>query len=190
MIRVLGAIFVCLGLANGARAATLDGVTFPDTYPLAGETLVLNGIGVRTMTIFNVKVYVAGLYLKRKSQDPQAIMASPEPKVVLLQFLHSGSKADIEREYRDGEKTNCGDGSCPAADAADFDRLVAVSDAVKVGDTSTFIITNKGMRVYANQKMIAEFANPDLGRRILAGFIGAHPPTPTLRDHLLGQSLD
>ena len=42
-------------------AATLAGVTLPDTQQVGNTQLVLNGLGLRSE--FMVKVYVAGLYL-------------------------------------------------------------------------------------------------------------------------------
>ena len=173
-------------LAGPARAATLAGVTLPPTYPVGGQPLSLNGMGLRTLTVFEVKVYVAGLYLAQPSHDPQAILASPSPKVILLQFLHAGSKAEVEKEYRNGEQVNCAAGGCNPADAADFERLIAAAPAVKEGDTSTYVFTSKGVRVLANNQLVGEFNNPDLANRLLAGFIGAHPPSQALRSQLLG----
>jgi hypothetical protein len=186
MRQMLACLFVVSWFASHARAATLEGVTLPDTYNADGQNLVLNGIGLRTLTIFNVKVYVAGLYLAKPSHDPQAIMASPGPKVMLLQFLHAGSKADVEKEYRVGEQVNCGDGSCNPGDKTDFERLVAAAPAINVGDTATYIYTPKGVRVLANNRLVGDFANADLSRLLLAGFIGAHPPSESLKAHLLG----
>ena len=190
MIRILLAATLFSWLAVSADAATLDGVTLPDTYPVEGQNLVLNGIGLRSLTIFSVKIYVAGLYLPKPSHDAQQILASPGPKVILLQFLHDGSKADVQKEYRAGEATNCGDGSCAQSNQADFERLVAAAPAVKPGDTSTYIFTSKGVRVLANNKSIGDFANPDLSRLLLTGFIGAHPPSEDLKNHLLGLAKD
>jgi hypothetical protein len=172
--------------ASAAGAATLDGVTFPDKYPVAGQTLVLNGLGQRTLTVFNVKVYVAALYLPQPSHDATQILASHSPKVLLLQYLHSGSKSEIEEEYRKGEQTNCADGGCNPADKTDFERLVAAAPAVKVGDTTTYIFNGHGFQVYANNQSIGTFNNEDLAERLLSGFIGAHPPSPDLRSRLLG----
>ncbi len=175
------------GLCSAVAAArTLAGVTLPDSYPVDGRSLPLNGMGLRTLTIFDVRVYVAGLYLTQPSQDAQAILASPGPKVILLQFLHAGTKQEIEEEYRKGEKLNCGDGGCPASDQADFERLVAAAPAVKVGDTSTYIFTSAGVRVLANDRVIGTFANKDMAYRLLAGFIGERPPSRDLRSALLG----
>jgi hypothetical protein len=169
-----------------ASAATLEGVTFPDSYVVNGQSLVLNGMGVRKMTIFRVRIYVAALYLQRPSHDAAAILALPGPKVIRLQFIHSGSKAEVEREYRDGEAKNCGHSECEASDEVDFERLVAAAPAVEPGDTSTYIFTDKGVQVLANDNMIGDYANVDLAKHLLLGFIGEHAPTAVLRKALLG----
>lgn len=168
------------------HAATLGGVTFPDTYPAAGQTLVLNGMGLRTLTVFNVKAYAAGLYLAQKSEDARAIMASPGPKVILMQFLHAASKSQIEKQYREGEVKNCGHGECDPADEADFERLIAATPAAAVGDTLTYVLSSRGVRALFNNRVIGEFANRDFGLRLLAGFIGNMPPSEDLKRHLLG----
>ncbi len=183
---ILAALVLFLFLGGPGRAASVDGVSLPDTYALPGQTLVLNGMGIRRVTIFNVRVYVAGLYLTQRSRDARAILASPQPKVILMQFLHTASKSDVEKHYREGEERNCGHGECAASDAGDFEKLIAVTPAAAVGDTLTFIYTAKGVRVLFNNRQIAEFANADLAMRLLAGFIGPTPPSEELKASLLG----
>ncbi len=192
MKRTLASLALCgiLGLVGAGRAASISGQSLPDTYPLAGQTLVLNGLGIRTLTIFNVKVYVAGLYLAQKSRDARAILASPGPKVVLMRFLHAASKSDVEKQYREGEAKNCGHGECAPSDKDDFERLIAASPGAAVGDTLTYLCTQRGMRVLFNNKQIGDFANPDLAIRILAGFIGDKPPSDDLKEHLLGAAAE
>ncbi len=175
-----------LMLGGAGQATTLGGVTLPDTYLAGGQSLVLNGIGIRTLTIFNVKVYAAGLYVAQRSGDARAILASPGPKVIVLQFLHAASKSDIEKQYREGEARNCGNGGCDPADEADFERLIAATPAAAVGDILTYILSPRGVRALVNNRQIGEFANPDLAVRLLAGFIGPTPPSEDLKRHLLG----
>ena len=103
-----------------------------------------------------------------------------------MQFLHTASKSDVEKHYREGEERNCGHGECAASDASDFEKLIAVTPAAAVGDTLTFIYTAKGVRVLFNNRQIAEFANADLAMRLLAGFIGPTPPSEELKASLLG----
>ena len=178
--------FAAPGATTPAQAAKIDGVTFPDTYTINGQSLVLNGLGERTLTIFEVEVYVAALYLAQPSHDPAAIVKSATPKVLILHYLHAGSKAQVEKEYRAGEQNNCGAGGCPPEDGTDFERLVALAPAVQDGDTTTYIFKSTGFEVLANGKSLASFNNPDLGSRLLDGFIGAHPPSASLRTALLG----
>ena len=192
MIRLAAACL--LGLAVGlpaptpASAASLAGITFPDTMTIDGQTLTLNGLGLRTMTILNVKIYVAGLYVAAPAHEARAIEAASTPKVLVLRYIHGGSKEQVEEEYRKGEALNCGHGECPQADAPDFERLIAVAPAVKEGDTTTYIATARGLRVLANNRPLIEINNPDLGNRIIDGFIGAHPPMDSLRAALLGNA--
>ncbi|HEY1965075.1 MAG TPA: chalcone isomerase family protein, partial [Acidobacteriaceae bacterium] len=76
-------VFV-LTFMSDLRAATLAGVTLPDTAQVGGKTLVLNGLGLRTKMM--VKVYVAGLYLEQKSSDPNAIIKADAPKQIIMKF--------------------------------------------------------------------------------------------------------
>ena len=188
MKRRLVVMAVCglLGLTGPGSAASISGYSLPDTYAMGGQTLVLNGLGIRTLTIFRVKVYVAGLYVMQKSRDPRVILASPGPKVILMQFLHSASKADVEAQYREGEARNCGHGECAASDKPDFERLIAVTPGAAVGDTLAYVFTRRGVRVLFNNQQVGDFTNPDLALRILAGFIGDKPPSEDLKAGLLG----
>lgn len=185
MIRLLLALLLCSG---AAQAASLAGVTLPDTLAVDGQTLALNGLGLRTLTIFHVRAYVAGLYVPQRSGDERQIVASPGPKAIVLQFLHSASKSAVERQFHTGETVNCGSGGCDPADQADFDRIVGSAPSVDVGDTFTFALTNRGVRFYANGRLLAQSSRPDLGRLFLLGFIGAHAPSEDLRAHLLGRA--
>jgi hypothetical protein len=182
---ILWGVIACW-MASSAGAAMLEGANFPDSYTVDGQKLILNGLGLRTLTIFRVRIYVAGLYLTQPSHDAATILNSHGPKVVRLQFIHSGSKAQVEKEYREGEANNCGHGECAASDQADFEKLVAAAPAVEPGDTSTYVFTDKGVKVFANNEMIGDFADVDLARHLLWGFIGNHPPSQSLRSALLG----
>ena len=132
-----------------------------------------------------------GLYLPRLNHEAQAILASTEPKVILMKFIHGASKARVERQYRAGEAANCGDGGCARSDEADFERLVATAPAVNAGDTSSFVFTGKHVQVFANDRLIDEFDNPDLAYRLLGGvhrrpsaIAGASPSLAGAADHI------
>jgi hypothetical protein len=131
-------------------------------------------------------VYVAGLYVARRTRDAREIVGSPTPKVLLLQFLHSGSRERVQQQFRNGEVVNCGGGGCNPDDQADFERMIAAAPAVSPGDTFTFILTQQSVRFYANNRLLAQSSKPDLGRLLLLGFVGSRPPSDELRSGLLG----
>ena len=76
-----------LALSLPVLADTLADVTLPETMTVGNKTLVLNGMGVRSK--FFVKVYVAGLYLEKKSGDASAIIQADAAKRIVLQFIRS-----------------------------------------------------------------------------------------------------
>ena len=171
---------------GGAVAATVNGVVIPETVTVDGKTLRLNGAGLRQVPVLDIGIYVAALYLPAPSHDPAAIMALPGPKVIVLHFLHQATKAQVEGQFRKGERINCGDGECSKADLPDFENLVASSPAVAVGDTSTYIYEPNRLRVLANTRLIGDYADADLSKQLLRGFLGQHPPTESLKRALLG----
>ena len=175
-----------LWMAPTARAAALAGVDVADTMRIDGHNLVLNGLGLRTLTFLKVKIYVAALYLPKKNSNAQAILASPGPKVIALHHIHSGSKSQVQDRYREGEKVNCGGGGCDAALQADFERLVASAEPVNEGDVTLYIVTDRSFRVVFNGREVIAFAGNRLGNMIIEGFIGARPPSEELRAGLLG----
>ena len=100
MTRMLG-LFLSVAVALPASAASLNGLEFPDSLTYKTQKLVLNGLGPRLATIFSVKVYVAGLYIKEKNKDPKAILASKGPKVMWLKFNRDVSKDQLNDAWND-----------------------------------------------------------------------------------------
>jgi hypothetical protein len=168
-------------------AATIDGVTFPPTFTVEGRTLQLNGIGLRTLTLFRIHAYVAALYLEQPSHDANAIEASPETKMLMLEYRRAASKEQIQNIFRRAAARSCGPGGCTASDAQDFERLIAVFPPVKEGDITTYVFSPRGVQVLMNNAPLATFDNPDLARRLLDSFIGPRAVAQSLRNGLLGR---
>ena len=83
---LLLSLFVLLALAVSSRAADVDGVPFPEAQQIDGKVLRLNGAGSRTWSLLNIHIYVAGLYLEHPNRDPDAIIHSPEAKLLTFRF--------------------------------------------------------------------------------------------------------
>src|SRR5438067_5322682 len=98
------AVLLSLAFAVPALALTLAGVTLEDHATAAGQTLVLNGAGLRKKLF--IKVYVAGLYLPAKQSSAAAILATDGPRRQVMHFLYSVSKDQMCDAWNEGLEQN------------------------------------------------------------------------------------
>jgi len=184
MIRALILAAVVLAQSSAASAADLEGVTLPDTRVADGAQMRLNGIGLRTFSIFGIPIYVAGLYLERRSDNPDSILHSPDRKLLDIRFLRDVDAADAREAWRDGFEQNC---KAPCyLEPGDVQRFLAAVTSMHKGDESSLLFTSKGVTVTLNGRPMGAIADPHFAELMLATFIGPEPPTPRLKRELLG----
>lgn len=95
------AIFLlALLLTASAIAGTLAGVTLPDKVEVSGQSLVLNGMGLRKK--LKTRVYVGGLYLPQKEKSAQAILAADTPRRMVLAFIHDVDQQQMCEAWNEG----------------------------------------------------------------------------------------
>ena len=175
--------FVLLSMFE-LHAATLAGVTLPDTAQIGGKNLVLNGLGLRTKIV--VKVYVAGLYLEQKSTDPNAIIKSDAPRQIVMKFVHTASKSQMSSAFEDSFKDNSPDAVNTMK--ADIDRLLGALEPINVGDTMVFTyVPGTGTTFAINGKDKLTIAGPAFGQVLFSVWLGPKPPNADLKKGLLGQ---
>ena len=63
-----------LALSSPVDAAVVAGATLPDTVQVAGQSVTLNGAGLREFAW--IDLYVGALYLPRPMTDPNAIITA------------------------------------------------------------------------------------------------------------------
>jgi hypothetical protein len=183
VISFAAVVFALLSLIN-LRAASLAGVTLPDTEQVAGAKLVLNGLGLRTK--FFIKVYVAGLYVGQKSSDAHAILAADAPKRIVMQFLHGASKSQMADAFSDSFNDNSPDALKTMK--ADIDRLLGALEPVKVGDQMVFTyVPGTGTTFALNGTDKLTIAGPAFGPVLFSVWLGPKPPTADLKKGMLGQ---
>ena len=166
------------------RAATLAGVTLPDTDQVGSTTLVLNGLGLRTK--YFLKVYVAGLYVEHKSSDPRALIQADAPKRIVMQFLHSASKSQLADAFSDSFNDNSPD--AVKTMKADIERFLGALEPIKVGDQMVFTyVPGTGTTFAINGKEKLTIAGQGFGPVLFSVWLGPKPPTADLKKGLLGQ---
>jgi len=175
-----------VGLAHPfeAHAKQCEGVTMPDQVSVDGKKLVLNGLGVREATVFNVNVYVAGLYLEKRSTDGPRIAAAEESKRIDLAFVREVSQQDMTEAIHKGFEKSAG---------ADFAKLKprvekfkSLLPEFKVGDRLSLTYRpGSGLGVVAPGKK-GNVEGADFARALFMIWLGAHPPNEGLKRGLLG----
>ncbi len=166
------------------HAASLAGVTLPDTEQVGSTKLVLNGLGLRSE--FMVKVYVAGLYLEQKSSDPAAIIKADAPNRIVMQFLHGASKNQMVDAFKQSFNDNTPDAMKTMQ--PDIDRLFGALDAVKPGDKMIFTyVPGTGTTFAINGADKVTIAGSAFNPVILSVWLGPKPPTASVKKGMLGK---
>lgn len=183
ILPMLVAIFVSAD-AWAAGAAEIDGISLPDTKLVRGAELTLNGIGLRTYSFLQIRIYVAGLYLERPSRDAEAILRSQELKQLDIRFVRDVDAEMARKAWRDGFDGNCKP-PCRLS-AQDVERFLAAVPQMRRGDLYSLTFTPEGASITVNGQPLGDINDRMFAQVILSTFIGRDPPTPRLKRELLG----
>lgn len=178
-------LFVAALGAGPAAAGELAGVTLPDQIAVDSKTLVLNGLGLREATVLKVDVYVAGLYLEKKSPDPGEITGSEQVKRLVLKFVRSVGRAEIVKAWDEGFEKSAG-----KSKAALRDRIATfnswMSDMPDGATLSFTYLPGTGVQVEVKGETKGTISGPDFAQGLFGIWLGPSPPNPGLKRGLLG----
>lgn len=189
---LLGTLALAAGLASAvvaapAHAKSREGVTLEDEVDVAGKHLLLNGLGVREATVFNVKVYVAGLYLEQKSADASAILAADQVKRLVMSFKRDVDADDLTEAFHDGFEKVLGEAGMKAM-GAKIGKLDAALRDVKEGQKIIIsYVPGTGTTIEVGGKAGGTIPGLDFAQALLGIFIGPTPPNAGLKAGLLGK---
>lgn len=183
----LPAAALILGMTSmHARAAECIGVTMPDSVRVGERTLTLNGMGVRLATFLKIKVYVAGLYLQDRSADPQAIIATDQPRDLVLHFVRSVGADDIKEAFQDGFSKNARDHL--AALQSRLSELEKMVTDFESGQTLAFSYRpGEGTSVLIDGTPRGMIEGSDFASALVAVWLG-EPPNEEIKAGLLGST--
>lgn len=190
------------GSANGVRAAEPEvmpqpvgaevrqvaGVPFASTTALDGQTLHLQGAGVRAKMI--VKVYAMGLYVPAPVRSAEALLQLQQPHRLRLVLLR-----DVDaRRLSDGLAHAMLDGLAPT-DAARLEArvhhlaeaLLAHRDVRRGDEIWLDYRPASGTRVsVAGEAVMPDIEGADFNAAMLSMWVGDHAPDERLKAVLLG----
>jgi len=174
-----------LAIAIPALALTLAGVNLEDHATVAGQTLVLNGAGLRKKLF--IKVYVGGLYLPAKQSNAAAVLAADTPRRMVMHFLYSVSKDQMCDAWNEGLENNSKNASAEVKGA--FKTLCNLMEPIPKGNRLVLTyVPGTGTTVEVNGKNKGTLPGKATSDAILATWIGPDPgPGQDFKKSVLGQ---
>jgi Chalcone isomerase-like len=183
-MRIATTAILALSLALPAGAGTLAGVSLPDKVDVGGQTLVLNGLGLRSR--FFIKVYVGGLYLPQREKSAAKILSGDTPRRAVMHFLYSVNKDQMCDAWKEGLERNAP--KAPADVKKDFATLCTWMEPIPKGHELVLTyIPGTGTQVEVNGKVKGTLASKATSDAILGTWIGPDPaPGEDFKKALLG----
>ena len=189
MTRILAAGLLALAsMLTPTHAAELEGVKIPDSASVAGQALSLNGAGVRSR--FGFKVYVGGLYLPRKTQNPADIYAATGAKRVHLTLLREITAKDLGEAFLKGVRDNLTPEELQkvSTQIVQFGQIFATIPGGKPGDVITVDFNpSRGTVVTAMGREQVAIPGDDFYDAMLKIWLGNKPVQTDLKDAMLGK---
>ena len=177
---------VILALGAGvAHGKECNGVAFPEQSKVEGGTLSLNGLGLHKATMLKIKAYVLALYVAKTSKDPNAILDSNSPYVLIIRVLRDVGAGDISKGWDEGFERNA-KGQLPALK----ERIATLNGwmaDLKTGQKLTFSCKpGAGVQVDVNGTVKGTIKGDDFGKAFLSISLGANASDSELKAGLLG----
>lgn len=193
--RMLGHALVLAGLWCGVSASAfaqkvVEGVRFEPRVSVQGQSLSLNGAGLRAMMI--VRVYAAGLYLPQPASTADAVLASPGPKRVRIVMLRKVSGERLADNLVTGIRDTTPASAEQVALAARVETLRAtmlqLGEARKGDEIMLDYVPDAGTRISLGGRVVAaDIPGEDFFRALLRIWVSKDAADQGLRNELLGK---
>jgi hypothetical protein len=174
--------------AHAAAPIKVEGLTFAGQAQVGGQTLELNGVGLRAVAW--LKGYAAGLYLINRARTPQQVYAAAGAKRLQMRMLLDVDTEEFVKAFEKGIARNSSAAELPrlAARMARFDALLRAIGKVKKRDVIDLDwLPGVGLQLTLNGKPRGEpIAGDDLYAALLRIFIGERPVDAEMKIGLLG----
>lgn len=169
-------------------AKEVKGVKFSDTYQVGGQTLQLNGAGLRVKII--IDVYAAGLYVSKPDTAANAVIGQSGAKSMEIVLLRDLTGEEFAEAAVKGFKANNSE-----ADVSKFQpkldeikNLMTSFGTVKKGTVLHIdLVPGEGIHVLMNGKKTGPvISGDDFQPALLRIWLGNKPVDSDLKQSLLG----
>ncbi len=174
-------MLLSLLLALPAHAATLAGVTLPDTATVNGTSIPLNGLGLREK--FFIDIYVGGLYLAQPTHDGTVAATTDEAKRIVMHFVYKVTKEQMADSFNEGFANS------PGATASEIATLEGMlPDSINVGQEVIIdYAPGVGTSVSIGGTKKGTIPGVTFMKSLFGIYVGAKPPTEDLKTGMLAK---
>lgn len=190
--RMLAALLIALlalvSVGASAQVVMVEGARYESSVQLAGERLLLNGVGVRKRFVFDI--YAGGLYVPQRAARTEDLVRQPGPKRVALRFLRDVDGELFVTSLHNGLKANHSEAELEKwkvqVDA--LTRTIQTIALARRGDAINFEYTPQdGTRVTVNGVTRGPLIpGADFYAAVLRVWLGETPADAGLKKGLLG----
>jgi hypothetical protein len=174
-----------------AYAVEIHGINVKDSEQVGGKALILNGAGTRYFALF-FKVYVAGLYLPRKTADAEEAITMAGPKMIHLVMLRNVGSSTLSKKLIEDLDNNVSPQELSKLSPSinRMNQLFKERAELKTGDVINLIYTpGQGTTIQINGSRVgAAFTDPDFFNALEKVWLGNKPAETRLKSALLGDS--
>lgn len=166
-----------------AEAKKFEGINLPDTLKCGSEDLPLQGQGIRTATIFGIRVYVIAYYAKEKVLKHQYADAKT-PMCFDVTYLRDVDNEDVDKAW----KFQFQDSSEHKYLKLDQD-IAVLQEAfgeIKGDRNHRFYLLLDKTELFENGERKGIIEGADFQKSFLSMWFGKKPPTKDVQNGLLG----
>jgi hypothetical protein len=190
--RVLAAVLIALlawvSAGTSAQVVMVEGARYESSVQLAGERLLLNGVGVRKRFVFDI--YAGGLYVSQRAARTEDLVRQPGPKRVALRFLRDVDGELFVTSLHNGLKANHSEAELEKwkSQVDVLTRTIQTIALARRGDAINFEYTPQdGTRVTVNGVTRGPLIpGADFYAAVLRVWLGETPADAGLKKGMLG----
>ena len=164
----------------------IEGVKVPPQSSVNGQSLSLNGAGLRTVTIafIPIKAYVAAFYTPSPLKSEEAVLASPGPMQFTFTFLKSVSQGQVTDAWQSQIKASM-TYNYPGVEK-DCAAFVGMFGALAQGGVEMVQLIGSETRIYDSGQLKGTIPGRDFQKAFLSMWFGSNPVQQDLKAALLG----
>lgn len=186
-MKKLAFVFIAL-LSFGMTSAQTEvgGVKLPANESYQGQTLNLNGAGVREKLW--IDLYAGGLYLAKKSSNASAIVAADEAMSIKLHIVSKLISSDkMVEAVNEGFESSMNGNTKPLSSKIEQFKGFFKEEITKNDVFDIVYIPNTGVTAYKNDKELGTIKGMDFKKALFGIWLSNNPADDDLKEAMLGK---